>query len=103
MSQEELAANRTHQTGLEAQIRELQTGHGALEQQLAKRDQKLQQQEEALKELQKQQVRASGRSGGIGEVKAVMWSGSGLVNSAYSPNRVKPKRKWRRRGRRRRS
>ena len=57
MTQEELAANRTHQTGLEAQIQELKAGRGSLEQELTKRDQRLQQQENALKELQKQQVR----------------------------------------------
>lgn len=57
MAKEELAANRTHQTGLEAQIQELQKGRGLLEQELAKRDQKLQQQEQTLRELQKQQVR----------------------------------------------
>lgn len=60
LAQEELAANQTHQTGLEAQIQELQTGRGSLEQQLAKRDQRLQQQEQTLKELQKQQVRQNG-------------------------------------------
>uniref|UniRef100_A0A8D0AUE4 Early endosome antigen 1 n=1 Tax=Sander lucioperca TaxID=283035 RepID=A0A8D0AUE4_SANLU len=53
LAQEELAANRNHQTGLEAQIQELQTGRGSLEQELAKRDQKLQQQEQTLRELQK--------------------------------------------------
>lgn len=57
MVQEELAANFTHQTGLEAQIQELKTSRTSLEQELTKRDQKLQQQEQALKELQKQQVR----------------------------------------------
>lgn len=57
MTQEELAANRTHQTDLEAQIQELKAGRGSLEQELTKRDQRLQQQENALKELQKQQVR----------------------------------------------
>lgn len=56
MTQEELAANRTHQTGLETQIQELTAGRGSLEQELNKRDQRLQQQEKALKELQKQQV-----------------------------------------------
>lgn len=57
MVQEELAANLTHQTGLEAQIQELKTSRTSLEQELGKRDQKLQQQEQTLKELQKQQVR----------------------------------------------
>ena len=57
MAQEELAANRSHQTGLEAQIQDLQKGRGSLEKDLAKRDQKLQQQEQTLKEQQKQQVR----------------------------------------------
>uniref|UniRef100_A0A668A219 Early endosome antigen 1 n=1 Tax=Myripristis murdjan TaxID=586833 RepID=A0A668A219_9TELE len=53
--QEELAANRTHQTGLEAQIQELKTARASLQQELGKRDQKLQQQDQALKEVQKQQ------------------------------------------------
>lgn len=57
LAQEELAANRTHQTGLEAQIQELQSGRVSLEQEMAKRDQKLQQQDQTLKEVQKQQVR----------------------------------------------
>lgn len=57
MAQEELAANRTHQAGLESQIKELQTGRASLEQELAKQNQKLQQQEQNLRELQKQQVR----------------------------------------------
>lgn len=57
MVQEELAANQTHQTSLEAQIQELKTGRTSLEQELSKRDQKLQQQEQKVKELQNQQVR----------------------------------------------
>lgn len=57
MAQEELAANRTHQAGLESQIKELQTGRASVEQELAKQNQKLQQQEQNLRELQKQQVR----------------------------------------------
>ena len=56
VAQEELAANRTHQTGLEDQIQELKTGRGSLEQELTKLDQKRHQQEQTLKELQKQQV-----------------------------------------------
>lgn len=56
LAQEELAANQTHQTGLEAEIQELKAGSRSLEQELAKRDQKIQQQEELLKELQKQLV-----------------------------------------------
>ncbi|MEQ2194787.1 hypothetical protein XENOCAPTIV_003023, partial [Xenoophorus captivus] len=55
VAQEELAANRTHQTGLEAQIQELKATRSALEQELSKRHQKLQQQEQTLKELQKQE------------------------------------------------
>lgn len=56
MAQEELAANRSHQTGVEAQIQELKAARGSLEQELTKREQKLQQQEHALKELKKQEV-----------------------------------------------
>lgn len=56
MTQEELAANRTHQTGLESQIQDLKTGRSSLEQELAKRDKKLQQLEQTMKELQKQKV-----------------------------------------------
>lgn len=56
MAQEELAANRTHQTALEAQIQELKAARSTLEQELSKRHQKLHQQEQALKELQKQEV-----------------------------------------------
>uniref|UniRef100_A0A8C3G194 Early endosome antigen 1 n=1 Tax=Cyclopterus lumpus TaxID=8103 RepID=A0A8C3G194_CYCLU len=52
---EELAANQSHQTGLEAQIQDLQKGRGSLEQDLEKRDQKLQQQEQTLRGLQEQQ------------------------------------------------
>lgn len=57
LTQEELAANRTHQTGLEANIQELKKGSASLEQELANRDQRLQQQDKALKDLKKQQVR----------------------------------------------
>uniref|UniRef100_A0A4W6E8L6 Early endosome antigen 1 n=1 Tax=Lates calcarifer TaxID=8187 RepID=A0A4W6E8L6_LATCA len=56
LAQEELAANRTHQTGLEAQIQEMKTSRSSLEQELTRRAQKSQQQEQALKELQKQQL-----------------------------------------------
>lgn len=56
MTQEELAANRTHQTGLEAQIQELKAARSSLEQKLSKRDQVLQRQEQSMKELQEQQV-----------------------------------------------
>uniref|UniRef100_A0A672JD84 Early endosome antigen 1 n=1 Tax=Salarias fasciatus TaxID=181472 RepID=A0A672JD84_SALFA len=56
-AQEELSANRTHQTSLEAQIQELKSSRGSLEQELAKRDQKLQQQDQTLKELQKHKVK----------------------------------------------
>lgn len=43
----------------EAQIQELKTGQEALKKDLKKRDEKLKQQEEALRELQKQQVLTS--------------------------------------------
>lgn len=56
VAQEELAANRTHQTCLEAQIQELKAGRHSLEQELSKRDQELQRREQTVKELQKQQV-----------------------------------------------
>uniref|UniRef100_A0A665XAN8 Early endosome antigen 1 n=1 Tax=Echeneis naucrates TaxID=173247 RepID=A0A665XAN8_ECHNA len=55
LAQEELAANRTHQTGLETQIQELKTNRSSLEQELAKQDQKHQQQKKTLNELQNQQ------------------------------------------------
>lgn len=54
--QEELAANQTHQTGLEGQIKDLRQSQASLEQELGRRDQKIQQQDQALKELQKQHV-----------------------------------------------
>lgn len=54
MAQEELAANRTHQSGLESQIQDLKSGRSLLEQEVAKPDEKLQQQEQTLKDLQKQ-------------------------------------------------
>lgn len=57
LAQEELAANRTHQSGLEAQIQEVNTVRTSLEQELAKREERLQKQDQTLKELQKQQVR----------------------------------------------
>lgn len=57
MALEELAANRSHQAGLEAQVQDLQKGRGSLEQVLERRDVKLQQQEQTLKAVQKQQVR----------------------------------------------
>lgn len=56
MAQEELAANRSHQTGLDAQIQELKAARSSLEQELTNRDQNLQQQEHAMKELKKQEV-----------------------------------------------
>lgn len=56
-AQEELATNRSHQAALENQIKELQAGRTSLQQELAKLKQKLLQQEQNLKELQKQQVR----------------------------------------------
>uniref|UniRef100_A0A8D3DTY8 Early endosome antigen 1 n=1 Tax=Scophthalmus maximus TaxID=52904 RepID=A0A8D3DTY8_SCOMX len=40
VAQEELAANRSHQTGLEAQLGELKTSRSSLEQELAKQDHK---------------------------------------------------------------
>uniref|UniRef100_A0A6Q2WX61 Early endosome antigen 1 n=1 Tax=Esox lucius TaxID=8010 RepID=A0A6Q2WX61_ESOLU len=57
LSQEELAANWTQLTGLEGQLQEVKAARSSLEQELAKRDQRLVQQETALKEQQKQQVR----------------------------------------------
>uniref|UniRef100_A0A673X4H2 Early endosome antigen 1 n=1 Tax=Salmo trutta TaxID=8032 RepID=A0A673X4H2_SALTR len=57
LSQEELAANRTQLTGLEGQVQEVEAARTSLKQELAKRDQRLGQQETALKELQKHQVR----------------------------------------------
>lgn len=56
LAQEELAGNQTYQTGLEAQIKELQVGRSSLEQALEKLNQKLQQQEQTLKDSEKQQV-----------------------------------------------
>lgn len=44
----------------EDQIQELKKGHATLEKDLKKRDEKLKQQEEALRELQKQQVLPAG-------------------------------------------
>lgn len=44
----------------EAQIQELKKGHMSLEKDLKKRDEKLKQQEEALRDLQKQQVLPAG-------------------------------------------
>uniref|UniRef100_A0A4W5LUC2 Early endosome antigen 1 n=1 Tax=Hucho hucho TaxID=62062 RepID=A0A4W5LUC2_9TELE len=55
LSQEEFSANRIKLTGLEGQVQEVKAARASLEQELAKRDQKLGQQETALKELQKQQ------------------------------------------------
>uniref|UniRef100_A0A6Q2XUP3 Early endosome antigen 1 n=1 Tax=Esox lucius TaxID=8010 RepID=A0A6Q2XUP3_ESOLU len=55
LSQEELAANWTQLTGLEGQLQEVKAARSSLEQELAKRDQRLVQQETALKEQQKQQ------------------------------------------------
>uniref|UniRef100_A0A8C7RDX6 Early endosome antigen 1 n=1 Tax=Oncorhynchus mykiss TaxID=8022 RepID=A0A8C7RDX6_ONCMY len=55
LSQEELAANRTQLTGLEGQVQEVEAARTSLNQELAKRDQRLGQQETALKELQKNQ------------------------------------------------
>lgn len=49
-------ASTNQQNCREAQIQELKTGHAALQKDLKKRDEKLKQQEEALRELQKQQV-----------------------------------------------
>lgn len=56
LAQEELAGNQTYQTGLEAQIKELQMGRSSLEQALEKLNQKLQQQEQTLNDSEKQQV-----------------------------------------------
>uniref|UniRef100_A0A4W5LTG0 Early endosome antigen 1 n=1 Tax=Hucho hucho TaxID=62062 RepID=A0A4W5LTG0_9TELE len=51
LSQEEFSANRIKLTGLEGQVQEVKAARASLEQELAKRDQKLGQQETALKEL----------------------------------------------------
>lgn len=59
LAREELAGNQTHQTGLEAQIQELQVDRSSLEQELEKLNQKLQQQEQTLKDSEKQQVRVT--------------------------------------------
>lgn len=56
MTQEELVANTNQLNSCEAQTQELKTAHVALEKDLKKRDEKLKQQEEALRELQRQQV-----------------------------------------------
>lgn len=56
LSQEELVANRNQLGSLEAQIKELKTGHATLEKNLSKRDDKLKIQVEALQKLHKQQV-----------------------------------------------
>lgn len=73
MAQEELAANLTHQAGLESQVKELQTGRASLEQELAKQNQKLQQQEQNLRELQKQQVRHATSFHFKRSIFAVVW------------------------------
>lgn len=62
LAQEELAGNKTHQTGLEAQIQELQVDRRSLEQELENLNQKLQQQEQTLKASEKQQVRITHRN-----------------------------------------
>lgn len=54
--QEELAANRTHQTTLEAQVQDLKKVRASQEDELHSRDRRLQQQDESLQELQQQQV-----------------------------------------------
>lgn len=59
LAQEELAGNRTHQTGLEAQVQALQVDRSSLEQELEKRKQKLQQQEKTVKDSETQQVRVA--------------------------------------------
>uniref|UniRef100_A0A8C7N8H5 Early endosome antigen 1 n=1 Tax=Oncorhynchus kisutch TaxID=8019 RepID=A0A8C7N8H5_ONCKI len=51
LSQEELAANRTQLTGLEGQVQGVEAARTSLKQELANRDQRLGQQETALKEL----------------------------------------------------
>lgn len=58
-AQEELAGNRTHQTGLEAQIQQLQVSQSSLEQELEKLNQEVHQREQTLKDWRKQQVRAT--------------------------------------------
>lgn len=56
LAQEELAGNQTHQSSLEAEIQELQVGRSSLEQELENLNQKLQQQQQTLKDSEKQQV-----------------------------------------------
>ena len=59
LAQEELVASTNQLNNREAQIQELKAGRAALEKDLSKRDENLKQQEEAIKELQKQKVLAS--------------------------------------------
>ena len=59
MAQEEQAANRSHQAGLEGKVQDLSQSHASLEQELGRRDQALQQQAQALKELQRRHVKDS--------------------------------------------
>lgn len=56
LAQEELVSSTNQLNNREAQIQDLKTGGAALEKDLIKKDEKLKQQEEALRELQKQQV-----------------------------------------------
>ena len=59
LAQEEQAANRSHQAGLEGKVQDLSQSHASLEQELGRRDQVLQQQAQALKELQRRHVKDS--------------------------------------------
>uniref|UniRef100_A0A8C5CB17 Early endosome antigen 1 n=1 Tax=Gadus morhua TaxID=8049 RepID=A0A8C5CB17_GADMO len=59
LAQEEQAANRSHQAGLEGKVQDLSQSHASLEQELGRRDQALQQQAQALKELQRRHVKDS--------------------------------------------
>lgn len=72
LSQEELVANRNQLSSLEAQIKELKTGHATLEKNLSKRDEKIKTQVEALQKLQKAQVNSQ-------EVTLQLWSHDSLA------------------------
>ena len=61
-SLEELAANRTQLSGLEAQVLGLKKSRTALDMDLGQRDERLQQQADSLQELQKLQVSHANRA-----------------------------------------
>ena len=63
-SLEELAANRTQLSGLEAQVLELKKSRAALDQEAGQREERLQQQEDSLRELQTLQVSHADRAEG---------------------------------------